>query len=420
MHLNRPIATAPMVSVCPRWADPRHSRWGCGYLPVEGRFMQPNLKWTDDAIIQHLRDVSCGKPFIKTTDVTNYLRKTIIRRFGSFTSACEQAGVIPYKGIAGISCNVKCAVEDCCSPVRSSHSVYCEKHYMRMRRKGRLNRDKLIQSDMNIHAFDVLNDATAWVLGLIWSDGCLSWNRVSITSKDFDLLNTVEQVVGGRDLIKRRKIAKYGNLSMLSSYLANVLRQYGLTEAKSLICRWPIGMPRDLDWAFLRGVIDGDGTVRLTPKRTVDGRNMPVLHVSVVSGSSGFVADIKELLDSVNIRYSVSWKTSVNCFIGKITIHRIDSLRLLYSLMHGSNGPSLERKRRPFEEWMAIPRVKTTAPNYCRGSRVTCSKMTEETVVKARRKHDVDGASIRHLARAYGLSQSTMSAIIRKKSWVHV
>jgi hypothetical protein len=75
MHLNRPITTVPMVSICPRWADPRHSRWGRGYLPVEGRFMQSNLKWTDDAIIQHLRDVSCGKPFIKTTDVTNYLRK---------------------------------------------------------------------------------------------------------------------------------------------------------------------------------------------------------------------------------------------------------------------------------------------------------------------------------------------------------
>ena len=79
-----------------------------------------------------------------------------------------------------------CIANKCQKQTRSGTSPYCEMHYYRLRRTGTIM-EKQRKYSISDSAMNRMSKDEAWVLGLIWSDGNLSCNRVSVTSKDKEI-----------------------------------------------------------------------------------------------------------------------------------------------------------------------------------------------------------------------------------------
>jgi hypothetical protein len=105
----------------------------------------------------------------------------------------------------------------------------------------------------------------AYAVGLIATDGNLSrkGGRLTITSNDVDLLGTVRRRLDLCAPIRPHR-GGYGHrchrLAWSDIRFYNWLRDIGLTPAKSLTLG-PLAIPDNYFADFLRGCIDGDGSV---------------------------------------------------------------------------------------------------------------------------------------------------------------
>ena len=105
-----------------------------------------------------------------------------------------------------------------------------------------------------------------YLVGLITSDGCLSSDgrHVDITSKEYKFLQKIKDTFNLSNKIgtkNRNKIneAYYLQISNINFY--EFLLSIGLTPNKSLKLS-NLNIPKDFFVDFLRGVIDGDGSLR--------------------------------------------------------------------------------------------------------------------------------------------------------------
>ena len=89
------------------------------------------MKWTNEHIIETIR-LNSVNGICKSTDVGMNCTVMARRRFGSFSAACEEAGVKQYSSVKVD----KCCIDGCETKPRSTRAKYCEKHYYRMRREG--------------------------------------------------------------------------------------------------------------------------------------------------------------------------------------------------------------------------------------------------------------------------------------------
>ena len=113
-----------------------------------------------------------------------------------------------------------------------------------------------------------VNQADLWyVVGLIATDGCISGDgrHVNITSADRSYLATVREVLGLRNAIGKKhngpRTSVSYHLQIGSRNLVRFLTTVGLTPRKSLTMG-PLDVPDEAFCDFLRGVIDGDGSIR--------------------------------------------------------------------------------------------------------------------------------------------------------------
>lgn len=113
----------------------------------------------------------------------------------------------------------------------------------------------------------VLSGPNLWYLvGLITSDGCLSRDgrHVDITSKDPEFLEELKQVLR----LTNKVGVKYGRnhkkafrLQIGNKNLYELLLSIGLSQKKSLTIG-ALKIPDEFFVDFLRGLIDGDGSIR--------------------------------------------------------------------------------------------------------------------------------------------------------------
>lgn len=118
-------------------------------------------------------------------------------------------------------------------------------HYYRKRRNGSPTALLRRQYSFDPTIFDRLTKETAWLLGLIWSDGWMQKNTTGITSKDRDLLEAAEMVLKGTDcIVAVRTPHGAWRIAVTSPLMARRLRALGLHESKSLTIDWPAGLAR--------------------------------------------------------------------------------------------------------------------------------------------------------------------------------
>jgi intein/homing endonuclease len=109
--------------------------------------------------------------------------------------------------------------------------------------------------------------ANLWYLvGLITSDGCLSKDgrHIDITSKDYGFLRELNNSLGLTNKIgfkNKSKINEARYLQFSNRNLYEFLLSVGLTPRKSLTQN-KIDVPDEFFCDFLRGLIDGDGSIK--------------------------------------------------------------------------------------------------------------------------------------------------------------
>lgn len=206
----------------------------------------------------------------------------------------------------------------------------------------------------DLNFFSSWSSELAWMIGLIWSDGCLSGNTVEICSKDFQLIDLVMSLTGGRYGLKNQ--GQHLRITFTSKEITNFLRSVGLTERKSLTVEWP-KMPTEYMGDFMRGLIDGDGSVLIREDRP--GQQVPDLVVQLVTASQNLRSGIAQWFDNQNIRYGLSYRDMGNG-LWKFSVRHQESLRTLYRLLYPSDHVvCLHRKYNPYSVWMDTPRIRS-------------------------------------------------------------
>lgn len=122
---------------------------------------------------------------------------------------------------------------------------------------------------VNSHFFDeITTEAQAYVLGFILSDGHVSkGNHIMFTihKEDADILEKIRDAVGSTHSIKPTR-EKYVSLNIASKVMADRLREIGLDNHKTFsldIEKVIQVVPDHLRRHFIRGMFDGDGSIRI-------------------------------------------------------------------------------------------------------------------------------------------------------------
>jgi hypothetical protein len=197
---------------------------------------------------------------------------------------------------------------------------------------------------------------TAWIVGLITTDGNLSktGRGITITSKDIDLLECARRCLalsnrvgwsagglgGGTHRLQWRSLVFY-------DWLVSI----GLTPRKSLTLG-PLAVPDAYFPDFFRGCIDGDGTVLVYTDRYHMTKKASYvytrLYVSLVSASRPFVdwirATVYRLL-SLSGGIHAKWTRGRRRPVWILRFSKKASVRLLSWMYYAPDVPCLARKR---------------------------------------------------------------------------
>ena len=264
-----------------------------------------------------------------------------------------------YKRIINIT--GRCSVEGCVRKPRSNIAQHCEMHYYRLRRTGSLGDLPLEIDYSTIPDLEITQDL-AWCLGIIWSDGNLQGNSISVCSMDREIVDQVEQILGYYDkIIERHDPRLHYVFRVCDPVLAFQMRKLGLIESKSLVIEWP-SIPKECYWAFLRGVLDGDGTVNVIKSRK--GQTIADASIRWYSGSEKFAKRIRDRLIELEMpaTFFADTKKRHNPFYS-VTIQKRQAVKKAIDFLYPANFvPALSRKRNKLLEWNILPLPKIGRP----------------------------------------------------------
>lgn len=256
-----------------------------------------------------------------------------------------------------------CSIAGCELKTRSHSCPWCETHYYRNRRHGdprvRLN----MQYTVDESVFDPMTGDGAWLLGLIWADG---WMRrdgggVGITNTDLPILKYANGLFSPAcdDLITEHDNPAHYKLTLFNRHIWQRLADFGCVPNKSLVIEWPKGLPGEFDWAFVRGVLDGDGSACL--HRSSERHKTESLRLVWYSGSRAFAESLSARLASKGCNPHLQTKEpEQEGWHQTYAVHlqAIESVRIAVHGMYPSWAvPSIEYKRDACRTWLFTPRV---------------------------------------------------------------
>ncbi len=201
----------------------------------------------------------------------------------------------------------------------------------------------------------------AYVLGVFYTDGCLTvsrtgYYRAKISQKEPELLEKCLGLLSCNALIRRHRQAKTGNwlhtFEINNQGVCRHLVKLGLHPRKSLTIRFP-AMPRPMLRHFIRGCWDGDGSI------SKDGSK-----ASFVSGSAAFIHGMRDALIELGMPLAaVRCSPTPTGHIFHFFWHGSRCAMLAHLLYDGV--PATEYLLRKFERF----RRAASVPSRCRPSR---------------------------------------------------
>jgi len=213
------------------------------------------------------------------------------------------------------------------------------------------------------HYFDKIDtEYKAYFLGLLYTDGCNTNNRIEIAlqERDGEVLTQISKDVFVTEkplrFIKRHQPHHQNKLALeiYDKIVAKQLDGHGVIPRKSLALQYPSEqtLPKELFRHFLRGVFDGDGCFINTDKTT---------QWNVVSASYSFITELKKHIEVLlkdncvkrgisiskkkpkNPKHHILYSANTNC---------VSTLFKLYELLYTNTNVYLKRKRRHFDTYI--------------------------------------------------------------------
>jgi len=187
----------------------------------------------------------------------------------------------------------------------------------------------------------------AWVLGLLYSDGCFYRGHFSIKSIDKQLLETVRELMESAYSIRSTEETSAGNAMYVLRFRASRLtvtpETWGVIRRKSLRLSYPEKLPNEFAPDFIRGLSDGDGCVYIAKdnrRKSSYAREWKLLGT-------------QSLLEGVNERLPISGSLTPYSKIAKLRVYSVGDLRAVYKFLYYDDGvPCLQRKRDSF--WAVV------------------------------------------------------------------
>ncbi|MDA2918558.1 hypothetical protein MYX76_03515 [Desulfobacterota bacterium AH_259_B03_O07] len=148
---------------------------------------------------------------------------------------------------------------------------------------------------LNENFFSTWSPEMAYVLGWIYSDGCIdNGDRIRMATKDKYILENIRELLKSTHKIGINKRTKVHQLELKSREIYSDLLGYGLHPNKSLSIEFP-SVPSGLLRHFVRGVFEGDGSVWI--ERFSSELRTPSLSTCFCSGSRKFLGGLNEAIN---------------------------------------------------------------------------------------------------------------------------
>jgi hypothetical protein len=211
---------------------------------------------------------------------------------------------------------------------------------------------------VNDDFFKTWSHDMAYILGFWWADGFITKKEFSITQHKSDkyILEKILQKMNSNYPI----LFHYRNnvrFFIKSKTIVNDIIKLGGMERKSLAVGFPKKIPKEYFFDFVRGILDGDGTVFINPK--VEYKCL------LYSGSELFLLElqkeIKKIIPEINSHFyrhvSKMGSRVVNGFLKRdstsyrLTFFKNDSKILYKYLYTNSNELCLSRKKDKFQSF---------------------------------------------------------------------
>lgn len=184
---------------------------------------------------------------------------------------------------------------------------YCKKEYKTDNRKQKCcsrtcARKNTYTPDNSIFE-NGLNNTNAYILGLIYSDGCLYYSnhtkryRITLSSKDKELMDEIHLL-----MTPKKKLYKDNkNFQIVTSNEEDIkfVQNLGLMERKTKSLTFP-KIEKEYLSHFIRGFFDGDGCVYKS-KTYSNGIEYTYVYVSICCASYDFIKELSDILNDLGI-----------------------------------------------------------------------------------------------------------------------
>lgn len=206
-----------------------------------------------------------------------------------------------------------------------------------------------------------INSISAYILGIILSDGCLSYDahshryRITITMNDYSIIKYLRDNYSPNKKIYeyKHKIGKDISYTFITTneFDINYLRKLGVVERKSNILEFPI-IKDTYNRHLIRGIFDGDGSIYINKTKTnYNGivRRYEYINASFTSGSYTFAKSILEILTNSDINCTLVKDSRLDHNCWYVKIYSREAMINLYKYMYNYSSIYLDRKRDLFK-----------------------------------------------------------------------
>lgn len=210
---------------------------------------------------------------------------------------------------------------------------------------------------LNEKVFNNINEKSAYVLGFIYADGCVSNGRfvIELQREDKHILEEIKDFleytgeIVDKEVKCNNKVCLTSRLTITSANLCNILIELGVIPRKSLVLTFPKFLDKQYYPDFIRGYFDGDGCFDSNYPLNKEHMRTKILQLRTRINSGGY-----EFLEPIrNYLYKDYGLRNV-----KITKHKIyeiaystfDSMKLHDILYYNDKVMCLKRKRDKYDK----------------------------------------------------------------------
>ncbi len=199
------------------------------------------------------------------------------------------------------------------------------------------------QNHRNSHYFDVIDsDDKAYALGWMFSDGNVYSPKrtvsLAVQAGDSEIIEWFKQqldysgkIIWTHEKSQNSDYKSVCKISISDYNLATQLYHLGVVDNKSLVMKYPTCIPRELNYAFIRGIFDGNGSISLCggmPRISIVGTNDICINIMRLLADNNCVGRQYKAGRETSNTYSVCFNGIANATAFANFVYRDNCMRL--------------------------------------------------------------------------------------------